>query len=68
MRLNMHCTKCRLDRTKFLVVGAGLFSGVTLALFPLSVIKTRQMAMEPRAPTGLSVRCLNPRPPWYHES
>lgn len=32
---------CRLDKTKFYVVGAGIFSGVTLALYPLSVIKTR---------------------------
>jgi Mitochondrial carrier protein len=31
----------RLDKTKLYVVGAGLFSGVTVALYPLSVIKTR---------------------------
>ncbi|XP_064962086.1 uncharacterized protein LOC135636537 isoform X5 [Musa acuminata AAA Group] len=31
----------RLDKTKFYVLGAGIFSGVTLALYPLSVIKTR---------------------------
>ncbi|THU74183.1 hypothetical protein C4D60_Mb04t30680 [Musa balbisiana] len=31
----------KLDKTKFYVVGAGIFSGVTLALYPLSVIKTR---------------------------
>ena len=55
VRTSHHYGACRLDRTKFLVMGAGLFSGVTLTLFPLSVIKTRQMAMEPRAPTGLSV-------------
>lgn len=32
---------CRLDKTKFYVVGAGLFTGVTVALYPVSVIKTR---------------------------
>uniref|UniRef100_A0A1D1XHY9 Solute carrier family 25 member 44 n=1 Tax=Anthurium amnicola TaxID=1678845 RepID=A0A1D1XHY9_9ARAE len=31
----------RLDKTKFYVVGAGLFTGVTVALYPVSVIKTR---------------------------
>lgn len=31
----------RLDKTKFFVVGTGLFSGVTLMLYPFSVIKTR---------------------------
>eukprot|EP00897_Mesotaenium_endlicherianum_P006687 jgi/Mesen1/6046/ME000308S05239 len=31
----------RLDKTKFFVVGTGLFTGVTTALFPFSVIKTR---------------------------
>lgn len=32
-----------LDKKKFFVVGAGMFSGVTCALYPLTVIKTRQM-------------------------
>jgi len=32
---------CRLDKTKFYVVGAGIFTGVTVALYPMSVIKTR---------------------------
>lgn len=32
---------CRLDKTKLFVVGAGLFTGVTVALYPVSVIKTR---------------------------
>lgn len=32
-----------LDKKKFFGVGVGVFSGVTLALYPLSVIKTRQM-------------------------
>lgn len=31
----------RLDKTKFFVVGTGLFTGVTTLLFPFSVIKTR---------------------------
>ena len=32
-----------LDKRKFFVGGAALFSGVTCALYPLTVIKTRQM-------------------------
>lgn len=31
----------RLDKTKFFLVGAGLFSGVSGLLYPISVIKTR---------------------------
>ncbi|KAG6552021.1 hypothetical protein Mapa_006327 [Marchantia paleacea] len=31
----------RLDKTKFYLVGAGLFSGISGALYPISVIKTR---------------------------
>ncbi|GAV87400.1 Mito_carr domain-containing protein [Cephalotus follicularis] len=31
----------KLDKTKFYVVGAGLFTGVTIALYPVSVVKTR---------------------------
>ncbi|XP_048327392.1 uncharacterized protein LOC107416448 isoform X2 [Ziziphus jujuba] len=31
----------KLDKTKFYVVGAGLFTGLTVALYPVSVIKTR---------------------------
>ncbi|PIA57691.1 hypothetical protein AQUCO_00600427v1 [Aquilegia coerulea] len=31
----------KLDKTKFYVVGAGLFTGVTVALYPVSVVKTR---------------------------
>ncbi|GAA0183130.1 secondary carrier transporter [Lithospermum erythrorhizon] len=31
----------KLDKTKFYVVGAGLFTGVTVALYPISVVKTR---------------------------
>ncbi|KAK8957272.1 Mitochondrial carnitine/acylcarnitine carrier-like protein [Platanthera zijinensis] len=31
----------KLDKTKLFVVGAGLFTGITVALYPVSVIKTR---------------------------
>ncbi|KAK9271770.1 hypothetical protein L1049_002133 [Liquidambar formosana] len=31
----------KLDKTKFYLVGAGLFTGVTVALYPVSVVKTR---------------------------
>ncbi|XP_051140213.1 uncharacterized protein LOC127257790 [Andrographis paniculata] len=31
----------KLDKTKFYVVGAGIFTGLTLALYPISVVKTR---------------------------
>lgn len=31
----------RLDKTKFYVVGAALFSGITVVLYPVSVVKTR---------------------------
>ncbi|KAF3619014.1 putative BAG family molecular chaperone regulator 8, chloroplastic-like [Capsicum annuum] len=31
----------KLDKTKFYVVGAGIFTGLTVALYPISVIKTR---------------------------
>ncbi|XP_024531472.1 solute carrier family 25 member 44 [Selaginella moellendorffii] len=31
----------RLDKTKFYLVGAGLFSGVSAALYPITVVKTR---------------------------
>ena len=36
----------RLDKARFLGTGVGVFSAVTTALFPLSVVKTRMMAME----------------------
>lgn len=42
--LNLHLFPiqfCRLDKTKFYVVGAGLFTGLTVALYPVSVVKTR---------------------------
>lgn len=32
---------CRLDKTKFYVIGAGIFTGITVALYPVSVVKTR---------------------------
>ncbi|WMV17310.1 hypothetical protein MTR67_010695 [Solanum verrucosum] len=31
----------KLDKTRFYVVGAGIFTGLTVALYPISVIKTR---------------------------
>jgi solute carrier family 25 protein 44 len=31
----------RLDKTKFFLVGAGLFSGISCLLYPLTVVKTR---------------------------
>ncbi|KAL2335403.1 hypothetical protein Fmac_016616 [Flemingia macrophylla] len=31
----------RLDKVKFFVLGTGLFTGVTVALYPVSVVKTR---------------------------
>lgn len=31
----------KLDKTKFYVVGAGLFTGITVALYPVSLVKTR---------------------------
>ncbi|WOH09794.1 hypothetical protein DCAR_0729253 [Daucus carota subsp. sativus] len=31
----------KLDKTKFYAVGAGIFSGITVALYPISVVKTR---------------------------
>ncbi|XP_077215384.1 uncharacterized protein LOC143849952 [Tasmannia lanceolata] len=46
----------KLDKTKFYVVGAGLFTGVTLALYPISVIKTRlQVASKDVEKNALSV-------------
>lgn len=44
----------RLDKRKFFVVGVGMFSGVTTVLFPLTVIKTRQMAAHKDVAAGLS--------------
>ncbi|KAJ8436032.1 hypothetical protein Cgig2_007690 [Carnegiea gigantea] len=31
----------KLDKTKFYVVGAGIFTGITVALYPVSLVKTR---------------------------
>ncbi|KFM28049.1 Solute carrier family 25 member 44 [Auxenochlorella protothecoides] len=42
----------RLDKRKFFVYGGGLFSALTTCLYPLSAIKTRQMALD-GAPAGL---------------
>lgn len=38
------CGTYRMDHQKFLVYGVGMFSGIITALFPLSVIKIRQMS------------------------
>jgi hypothetical protein len=58
---------CRLDKTKFFVVGIGLFSGVTTALFPLSVIKTRQMAAHSQVPAGIAGSRYIARQIWKDE-
>ncbi|KAF5958491.1 hypothetical protein HYC85_005716 [Camellia sinensis] len=31
----------KLDKTKFYVIGAGIFTGITVALYPVSLLKTR---------------------------
>lgn len=41
-----------MDKKKFFINGAGIFTGLTAALFPLTVIKTRMMALE-GAPSGI---------------
>ena len=43
----------RLDKKKFFFHGAGIFSSITAALFPLTVIKTRMMALDTANATGL---------------
>ncbi|WIA32004.1 hypothetical protein OEZ86_002857 [Tetradesmus obliquus] len=57
----------RLDKAKFFYVGVGLFSGVTTTLFPLSVIKTRQMASHNSAHAGLAGTRLVARTIWQQE-
>lgn len=45
--IGVHLSQCgtyRMDHQKFLVYGVGMFSGIITALFPLSVIKIRQMS------------------------
>lgn len=43
----------KLDKTRFYVVGAGIFTGLTVALYPISVIKTRmQVATNNAAKDG----------------
>ncbi|KAF7822383.1 solute carrier family 25 member 44-like [Senna tora] len=34
-------TAFRLDKTKFFVLGSGVFTGITAALYPISLVKTR---------------------------
>lgn len=58
---------CRLDKQKFFLVGIGLFSGVTTTLFPLSVIKTRQMAAHNSIAAGLSGTRHVAQQIWQHE-
>lgn len=41
-----HVALPRLDKRRFFTIGVGLFSGITTVLYPLSVVKTRQMAAE----------------------
>lgn len=48
-------------------MGIGLFSGVTTTLFPLSVIKTRQMAAHNSVAAGLSGTRHVAREIWKHE-
>eukprot|EP00252_Welwitschia_mirabilis_P004628 TRINITY_DN14934_c1_g1_i1.p1 TRINITY_DN14934_c1_g1~~TRINITY_DN14934_c1_g1_i1.p1 ORF type:complete len:321 (+),score=59.63 TRINITY_DN14934_c1_g1_i1:408-1370(+) len=47
----------RLDKTKFYGIGAGLFTGVTVALYPISVVKTRLQvtARNIENPTAVSI-------------
>jgi solute carrier family 25 protein 44 len=56
----------RLDKQQFFVYGAGIFTGLTAALFPLSVIKTRMMALE-GAPRGLSGAVATARTVVHHD-
>ena len=43
----------RIDKSRFFVMGTGVFSGITTCLFPLSVIKTRMMTLD--SPQGGNV-------------
>eukprot|EP00887_Chlorella_sp_A99_P006629 scaffold3.g6629.t1 len=45
-----------LDKTKFFAVGVGLFSSITVALYPLSVVKTRMMALDGAGDMGMGLR------------
>lgn len=56
----------RLDKKKFFVHGAGIFSALTGALFPLTVVKTRMMALD-GAPTGLSGAVITAREVVRHD-
>ena len=44
--ITKHIWHCRLDKRKFFVNGIFIFSGLTGCLYPLSVIKTRMMALD----------------------
>lgn len=65
--LSWHACPARLDKKKFFVVGLGLFSGVTTLLYPLSVIKTRQMAAHRDVAAGLGGTKLVARQIWAQE-
>ena len=56
----------RLDKRRFFINGAGIFTGLTSALFPLTVIKTRMMAMD-GAHTGLRGAVLTAREVVHHD-
>lgn len=47
----------RLDKNKFYAVGAGLFTSVTVALYPISVVKTRLQVTSRQStnPTAISI-------------
>lgn len=40
----------KLDKPKFYVVGAGIFTGITVALYPISVVKTRLQVADHYSP------------------
>lgn len=42
----------RLDKTKFFLVGAGLFSGLSCVLYPLTVVKTRVQVQDRASATA----------------
>ena len=42
----------RINKSRFFVMGTGVFSGITTCLFPLSVIKTRMMTLESQGGGG----------------
>ena len=55
-----------MDKKKFFVHGAGVFSALTASLFPLTVVKTRMMALN-NAPTGFSGAIITAREVIHHD-